>query len=59
MNCLTTAGTIILFALIGISFGAGFYIGSFRTKRQAKLVGTVKNWKIEVTDKIKDLKKRL
>ena len=59
MNCLTTAGTILFFVLIIVGFVAGFYVGSFRTKRQAKLVGLVKDWKADVTAKVKNLKKRL
>lgn len=55
MNCLTTAGTVIFFILIIVSFIAGFYAGSFRTKRQAKLTGLVKDWKTEVKNKLKGL----
>ena len=55
MNCLATAGTILFFVLIIAGFVVGFYVGSFRTKRQAKLVGLVKDWKADVTANVKNL----
>ena len=52
----TTVGTIVIFILIGAAFIAGILIGSFNTKRKAKFVGAIKNWKVEIEDKYKRLR---
>ena len=53
---ITTAGTIIIFILLIAAFIAGILIGSFHTKRKAKFVGAIKNWKVEIEDKYKRLR---
>jgi len=47
MNCLTTAGTVIFFILIIISFVVGFFVGK---KNGIKIVTTVMKEKHNIND---------
>ena len=49
---LIIVGIVVLIIL----FVVGFYVGSFRTKRQAKVIGKINDWKTEVTDVYKQTK---
>ena len=63
MNCLTTAGTILLFVLIGVGFVVGFFVGKRHgvnvvaklMKEKGQIIGNYK----DIVNQVKNLKKRL